>query len=194
MIKYDYPDYAASRLVGTVVTYKGDPVLVENILSDGISHLQDLKSGDMLVVDMNDLDTTPVPLGFVNKNKTCVYICRSPKRNDWKQGMRYENIVSITNLGRSALNGISYKEISSTIMGKFPSLSTCFKNVSTGKHNKQAFSRDFCFCYLQEDVGKPTVSVEYGGFGVVGTYSEEGFNLSQKYKYLKERLEEYVGK
>lgn len=194
MVKYDTPDYAASRLVGTVVMYKDCPVHVENIRSSGLACVQDVRTGYDFEVDMSELDTTPVQLGYVNVGKSCVYVCRSPKRQDWKQGMRYENISAVSNMSKVPFNRITYKDISNTILNKFPKLPTCYKNVSTGKYNKQAFCRDFCLSFVVDDTGIPQVHLEYGGFGVVGSYDGERFSLNEKYQYLKERLEDYDGK
>lgn len=189
-IEYDYPEYAGTRLIGTCVLLNNQVVYVENLDDNGVAYLRDIKADTTLQSNFKDLSVNSLKLGFINKNKTCYYVARKPKRNDWKQGVRYENIEVYDGVA-SIPRVISYKDLVQCLSNTYPRLVTCFVNVSTGKRIKQAFSRDFCLSFCSEDRGERCVLVEYSFLGVIGSYNGKSFKLDEQFKYLKERLMPY---
>lgn len=193
-MKYDYPDYAASRLVGTFVRVKAtnDIVIVTNVNDNFVCRVETLE-GDVLDIHIDHLNLKPPRLGYINRNNDCIYVVRMPKRQDWKQGSRYENLTAINDHG-SASTRFQYRDLVEMIKGSFPSVKECFKRVSTGKRTAMAFDYDFGFKYCEEDKGERCVYVLYGGMGIVGTYNGSQFKLDDQYKYLKERISVYESK
>lgn len=91
-ILYDSTDYAQSRLMDTVVRVNGNPVIVVGIADLAHIEVQTLIKSRRKTVTMQDLDLEPVELGYVNYNGCAIYASRKPKRQDWRQGLRYENM------------------------------------------------------------------------------------------------------
>lgn len=90
MYKDDY-QYAATRLIGTIVKYGGEPVEVVDF-ENGTVSIKNLVSDMCTEVDLSSLDLTPVKLGYVDIDGRIVYVARVPKREDWRQGLRNNNI------------------------------------------------------------------------------------------------------
>lgn len=181
-IKYDTVEYAASRLKGTVVRHKNIPVMVLDIANDGLATIETLVKGSVKSVNMHELDTTPVPLGYVNYKGNAFYVCRMPKRHDWKQGFRWDNSTILKSglIGRIPMNAVAL-----TIYGKYPNLQNSLTRVREGKVSAMAWCRDFCFRKLDD-----CIAIEYMGEHTIGTVSAGGVpQLHGKYSYLKERLQ-----
>lgn len=190
-MKYDLADYAASRLVGTLVRYAdtNDLALVADINDEFICSLQKL-NGDSDHVHIERLNLKPPRLGYINRNNDCLYLTRVPKRQDWKQGLRYENML-IVNDHNSQSSQYRYSDMVEMVKGNYPSISECFKKVSSGKRIAMAFDYDFGLSFCAEDKGEVCVNLLYGGVGIVGTFNGNVFKLDEQYKYLKERISIY---
>lgn len=143
---YDTAEYAASRLVETIIMYDGEPVLVRSVgmMDDQISvrctRLLD-EEDKLMDVYLDDCDINPVSLGYVNHKKTAHYIMRAPMRRDWRQGLRMLNIVDSEG---ASPRGIPYRTIAHTIMGSYPTFKSSLERLN-GKDKilRMAFSRDF---------------------------------------------------
>lgn len=142
---YDTVEYAASRLVETIIMYQGDPIMVrrvgyigspENITIEGTS----LINSTEYQVKLEDCDINPVSLGYVNFNKTATYISRAPMRRDWRQGLRMLNIMDVE--GRNP-RLIPYRVIANTIMGRYPSFKNSLDSLNSNKAERVAYCRDF---------------------------------------------------
>lgn len=186
-MKYDIPNYAESRLNGTVVmdTKAGKPVLVKGIDDDWQCTVMSITGGDDYEVEYAHLDVTPVKLGYVNIDSRpydALYLVRMPKRNDWRQGLRRENMIVLSkNLDSGR---VPFKYLSNCILGEYPTFEAvveCFvKNA--GKFISMAWCRDFCL-YTGGKVLYRTIHV--------GDYSvDSGVVLLDEYTYLQEVLNE----
>jgi hypothetical protein len=147
MLLYDDFNYAAGRLIGTVVLYKKRPVLINDMAGNNV-HFQDILTGKTNIVHWsNDFDLTPVPLGHTNFNGHAYYVARIPMRKDWKQGLRTGNMRGIavgTDVGVDpGMVGIPYSEIGRTIIGDFPPIKNVITNMQSPGVKSQAFSRAF---------------------------------------------------
>lgn len=142
---YDTAEYAASRLVETIILYDGQPVMVNTVGITGgeitlvVTSL--LEDSDPFLVYLKDCDINPVSLGYVNHKKRSYYIMRAPMRRDWRQGLRMLNIVDAEGQNPRL---IPYRTIAQTIMGKFPSFKSSLERLNgKEKIEQMAFNRDF---------------------------------------------------
>jgi hypothetical protein len=97
MLYDDNIEYAKKRLCNTLVRLKdGSPFFVIKILSDESKEktcVGYVAGNFVQTCSTNDLDLTPVPLGFVNFVSDCSYAKRRPMRRDWKQGLSMNSLV-----------------------------------------------------------------------------------------------------
>lgn len=166
-------EYAATRLHGTLVRLKdGSPVTVLDVEGCDEVVVRGITSRKNSTVRLDDLDCTPVPLGFVNNRNGATFLSRVPKRRDWRQGMRRENTSRI---GYGETSSVGIKR---TIEGKYPRLSAAIKRKSplTAWHRHWAVSN--------------TGQVFYKTRGVVGKVVDGAVQLDDKWFYLKEYLDE----
>jgi len=170
-------EYANSRLAETVVTHNERPFFVYNV-RDGVANGYYLDHPANCTVDAKELDTIPVKLGYANFNGKCYYLTRVPKRRDWRQGLRRENMYSIPSQGIRVLD---WRVIGQTILGKYPTFKKCVQVARTGK--QLAWHRQWALS---------GVGVLYRG-ELVGRVDEEGnITLDKEFNYLKEALAEVL--
>ena len=180
-MRYDTDDYARSRLLHTIVLHEGKPVEVGHI-EGGKAILQHLKDGTTVNVQLSEIDLTPIRLGYFNHGGDAHYLKRLPKRNDWRQGLRGNNV----NMPRLLNTGVI-----ELCKGTYPSFEEACDMVEDG-HDCVAFSRQFA-------IGSDG-DLEYRGSFLVGHTKEgdvvggvcrlETPVLVDKYKYLAEALKE----
>lgn len=115
MQSYNEVEYAKTRLLETIVSYKGLPVLVESIDSSGLVEFKYIKDLRESSCSLNELDINPLPLGYCNYNRYAFYLTRMPMRQDWKQGLRNRNILIAD---RGARFDFPYEVLHSTIVGE----------------------------------------------------------------------------
>lgn len=143
---YDTAEYAASRLVDTIITHQGEPILVrsvgmiDNEIAIRFNSLLD-DEDDVREAYLSDCDLNPVSLGYVNHKKDSHYIMRAPMRRDWRQGLRMLNIIDPEGNSPRLL---PYRVIAQTIMGRFPTFQSTLERLN-GKEKiiRMAYSRDF---------------------------------------------------
>lgn len=172
--------YARTRLIETVVRVKKDntPVMIHDVTRTKVV-CSALSDGDTLInLKLDDLDVKPVNLGYLNYNGVASYIVRVPKRRDWRQGMRYGNIKSLS--GISAQH-IPLKYYDHVIRGEYPSLDKVIKSSKTVKdsiawHKHWALDR--------------SGQVLYKGTNIVGKLIEGQILLNEHRQYLREYLDE----
>jgi len=171
--------YANNRLHGTQVTFKKDGsfVHIDHIDEDGICRVLMLDgSGKEHRVSIDELDLHPVSLGFVNHRGGVSYVCRVPKRGDYRQGLRREN-------SKSMIGGYPpWEAISKTVTNNFPSFNMAFSEAK-----KSGLSRAWCRHWA---IG-PQGELIYRYHGVVGSITENKEPaLKNSFMYLKEYLNE----
>ena len=130
---YDTAEYASSRLQDTIVKYGGRAVSVCRVEEDLTCVIRRLGTIETHVVPLSELDLTPIRLGYVNFERGSYYLQRVPKRNDWRQGLRNNNVN----------HGILLEPcLSELLEGIYPSLGECVDATESG-HDEKAFSRFF---------------------------------------------------
>lgn len=182
----DY-SYASTRLRDTVVLdLDGAPLYISDITQEGGivgGYLGDLSYCippiDHLNLHLDDVDTSPFKLGYINQGGRAQFAERTPTRY-YKQGMNRNNVHSDANIYGAGVR--------KTIVGEYPSLSECMELVSCGEKLSWAFSRNFCvsggeelnLLFRDEVVGKCLV---LGERDVIPQLSEE-------FNFLSEMLQE----
>lgn len=138
----------------TIVMYGGWPVRVlscDTVDRVHVLNTRSLSTGADRTVPVTHkmFDFTPVSLGMVNSDKTCLFLARRALRR-YKQGlsresMLYKNITDPTdaflNL-RDAIRGLESKFLVNCIKGRYPSLPETLEMVNKGVES-QAFNRVF---------------------------------------------------
>lgn len=190
MILYDDREYANQKLLHTIVRHGGVPVTILEIRGREVT-VQHLKDERVNVVRYDELDITPVPLGYMNTREDTIFTCRRPMRNDWRQGLRSQTLVGID--GRSCpFDNIS---LHNTIMGIYPTFRQAVeyfgenlnsKNPFTAVRvkDKTAFNRDFAL--------KRNGNIEYKGVMIIGTVHNGRPIVNEKCLWINETLEQVV--
>jgi hypothetical protein len=183
MNHYTNQVYAAGRLEGTVVnTVDGEPVYIENVKEDEYV-IRSLSLLQLKRVKPNQIDLTPVKLGWCNVDGTAYYLSRVPVRK-WKQGLHPENIAvdGVHKFGASLPFELVSLGLHNTIKGVYPSYQGLVKNGVP--HKKAAFHRSWAMDYNK--------SLWYKG-RIVGSIvgGIPHFNASES--YLRGDFERQVG-
>lgn len=175
---YEEADYANSRLAGTIVRLKGIPILVERIVGDKAWYHK-LSNTELKACKLNDLDINPVPLGYANTLFGATYVTRTPMRQDWRQGLRRQTIRTIPERIE-----VDFASLERTIMGVYPTLKECQKQLAADPFGVQtmAFSRSFAV--------DRTDQLYYKGRFNIGKVGLFGYNLADKFDWLRETVEE----
>lgn len=181
MLPYIEPDYARTRLIETIVMYKGRPVTVADVALNGDCTVRYLTDREYFVCQLGELDINPVPLGYLNTMKFATYLTRIPMRQDWRQGLRNR---TMRHNHADAQDPPANKFLEACILGQYPSLGDCFsifrRRVATVS---VAFSRNFAV--LQN------ATLQYKGRWIVGDINPKGnYNLLPKFDWVRENLEE----
>tara|TARA_R110002049_G_scaffold119_6_gene757 strand:- start:1690 stop:2247 length:558 start_codon:yes stop_codon:yes gene_type:complete len=177
----DY-EYAGTRLVDSWVRYKDDLVRVRHIRNDsGECTIQNFLGEDFLV-NLEELDITPIPLGYVNYKSISSYIARMPTRH-YRQGIRPQNIKG----GQGVLAEIT-KEIVQTMLGIFPSIDQCIESIVNEESKSKAFCRQFSLCLDEKE--KIVAHYKDREVGIVD-YKKALINLKPDFLYLSDVLGDY---
>lgn len=184
LLRYDTAEYAGNRLNESIVTHKDQPV---RVLACGggenkriVVSVEYLNTGNKSKIPLEDIDLTPVKLGFVNTNRGIGYLARISLRKDWKQGLRMNNLRSCFGVGIDDLRDIDLYRV---IKGKYPSFNTALENtVCDGI--PRAFSRNFAIAIVND-----TPSLFYKWAGIVGTIENGRPKIATEFEYLLQELE-----
>lgn len=175
--------YAISRLEGTIVRHGNVPVIVEGweeeAEKDGMFYVRELGKDQNKLVKFEELNLTPVPLGYVNFAGRANYMVRKPMRNDWRQGMRASNCTTLNGM---PTNRIPYEEVGKTILNQYPSLEKAIEMVR--RVHSVAFHREWAVFH--------SGTVYYKGKKKVGFIDNGKVVLNEEYTYLAEALSEVV--
>jgi hypothetical protein len=132
----DY-EYASTRLVGTIVKLDNMFVHVYNVTGDGeVSYRPVEVMGDGLQEDychVDDLDLSPVRLGYINNVRTSQYIKRCPIRQ-YRQGLRVRNM-------RSRVPMDVNKAWDILVTNKYPSVTYCLDTLVNRESTSKAFHK-----------------------------------------------------
>lgn len=139
----DNLEYAAKRLDMTLIRKaNGNPFFVHGTSKAGARVYcvgVDQVTQESSEIFLDDLDLTPVPLGFFNISGKMAFACRKPMRKDWHQGLSNNSLV----LYGADKRDFNFGALTNTIMNKFPSFGEALAYVDKTKNRSMAFSRDF---------------------------------------------------
>ena len=181
MKRFDNDHDVGMRLRKSVIRVGRLPVWVERI--EGIPgewelHVVPLDGGlpFCVMLEENDVDLTPVPLGYVNLGDRVAYVQRIPARK-YKQGLNNENFW-----GDVDLRG---NDLANCILGKYPTYAKAIETVIRMQCDV-AFSRHWAVAHQGH-------RIMYRGRDV-GHYKEDGkVELSPGNEHLIECLQEAGG-
>jgi hypothetical protein len=173
---YDTGEYAASRLVGTVVMVKRRPVYVERIDYNKTVHgLTFDKKRHTIRCKLSELSVLSLDLGFYNYNGSAYYMSRKALRHDWRQGLRPNNVMSIP-----IMNDIRHIDIAKCMLHRYPTFAQAVARVSNNDYSC-AWSKDFCVTNR---------NVIRWKLYEVGTIGGEKIVLNGNFKFLNKLLRE----
>lgn len=161
-------EYANSRLTETVVKLEDEPVYVYAVKRGMLVDYAPIREiNNIKKCQVDDLDLKPVKLGYLNHVRGLNYLMRMPKRNDWRQGLRFGNF---TGLGFDVRH-LRYEDLYDVIKGNYQSFEQAIKALKSKAVRGQAWSRDWaivendCLAYKGRPVGalidgKPVLTTE----------------------------------
>ena len=114
-----------NQLSDTIVRLKeGEPVMIMGVSGND----RDIIASYLLLKDMaegackvEDLDLSPVPLGYVNAHGRSYYCVRQPRRR-WKHGLDNGSLKTINSPNRFRADGETYPALASTIKRDYPTM------------------------------------------------------------------------
>jgi hypothetical protein len=177
-------EYADSRVTNTIVMHEGRPVTVVELApsSEGaMATVLDLLNSNRIVTRLDGLDLCPPKIGYVNYGGVASYVCRMPKRRDYKQGTRMQNLVSHCGL---PINSIAAAQLYSPIVGDYPDFTTCIQSVgpdSGTKNHSMAWHNDWALSVSGD------ITYKFGN--VVGSLKDSEPKLLPQFKHLQKVLQ-----
>ncbi len=169
--------YAQTRLVGSIVRHGESPVMVHDVGSSGAVVTELGRDDKPFKVKLEELNVKPVSLGFSNAEGEASYICRVPKRRDWRQGVRTNSMKSFG----LPPQVVGYAAISKTIRNVYPNYDSCLRRVRE-RGGSWAWHRHWALTGNSE--------VLYKCRQVVGSITSGQPVLDEKFQHLQEYLEE----
>lgn len=173
-------EYANSRLMETVVKLEGEPVYVANVVRGMLATYCSIKDMHQFkTCPVDDLDLKPVKLGYLNHPARGLnYLMRIPKRNDWRQGLRFGNF---TGLGFDVRH-LRYEDLYDVIKGNYSTYAQALAAIKGKKVGSQAWCREWAM------IGALLV---YKGTPVGKIIAGKPV-LDEQNHYLREALEEVL--
>lgn len=152
MLLYNERPYANERLADTIVRARiNDRLKAVMVMAirydDGLTTVRVLSTRNVEDIQYEQLDITPVPLGYVNHPKVgCGYVCRRPMRQDWRQGLRAKSFICIDGFW-GPMTDVPLKQLADCIENEYPSLDKVIgktiNNPNLEPDLGMAFHRDF---------------------------------------------------
>jgi len=190
MAKKDFYDvnHANLRLSGTIVRLGGLPIYISEVYDDWsvrakyLLSYKDLRIPNLL--NSEQLDISPVPLGFCQMEESASYLMRIPRRRT-KQGLSEDSINSHDAPRNSIMESKAYSQsLGNTIINKYPPLKAALKMLGKG-FNSVGIARNWAL-YHQGT----RILLLYKYHGQVGELANGVFSLTEEYRYLQESLDE----
>lgn len=183
--RYDHPADAQQQLDHTVIMSEKGGVYLR-CQHNWEYEVQYLRSGDIEIKDIREIGLTfePIELGYVNHYGGLSYIVRHPYRM-WKQGITYDNIKAVRGHIHEGL--LTHSSFNDTFLGTYPTPQEAYKRaMDTGE--AVAFHRDFALTFDEY----PRMELEYKGKVIGSMNKDRDFEVSDKFHYVKELLEEVL--
>jgi len=192
--------YGWDRLGNTVATVAGQPAWISRVDCDDntgdtyvLSH--SLKHYVESMNPLEDLDPTPVHIGFVNDFKgsgQTDYISRNPFRQ-WKQGLRPQNLVNMSYGFRSVstkdVDSISFKN---SYLNIYPSVSLCAESITCGESESIAFHKEYKLHRWGDIIHIVNKTFSVGMYNI-NKINNGDITLTKEYAFLEDELEEILG-
>ena len=186
MMRYESEADVKLRLHSSLVRkLDGVPVYVQAVESRNEVVVHNCQSGRKERITIDQLNLTPVPLGYVESDDEVFYVTRKPTRR-YKQGLTTENMV-VKDVMRNSFTRLSVndKGLCKAIMGNYPAVEEAFQECRAGKRIVP-FSREWAVANYKEDL-----CVMHKGV-VVGYVGDDNVMLSPDKYFLKESLMEVL--
>ena len=180
--------YASTRLTGTILCRGSNPLMIREVGPDMMVVAETVITKKIRTFPMSELSLRSPDLGMVNTGRGVAYLARKPMRNDWRQGVRRNNISDLT--GSSE---VTDKLIYRAIKGRFPSLVDAIDDtMSSGV--AVAFHRHWAVRYNER---LRVFQLVYKWHGVAGNIAEDTHEVSLRdngylFTHLKEALEDVI--
>lgn len=194
MLGSDYgndSNYAHTRISGTIVMYNGQPVYVDQVLTSEetkkptavVRWLSPNQHQASFIVDLSNLEVCTPPLGYANYEGMASYITRKPMRNDWRQGIRHNNLLSVYGYD---IGSLPTEALYPLLINEYPKYKDCLKFLEedTGNRHSQAWAKDWAINISGE--------LLYRFGNVVGTIKNGEPILEEKFNYLSDSLLESI--
>jgi hypothetical protein len=157
----------------------GTPVVVKSVSEDMEVIVSVVLEGDVKKVSLDDLDLSPVPLGWCNLTEHgAYYLARVAMRKDWKQGLREGNYAIMFPKGRtSSKSGVGTSNAALCVSGS--TLVTYDTALAYAKKGySKAFHREWAFIK----------GALYHKWNHVGTLVDGNIEWLPQYSYLESRF------
>lgn len=191
-------DHARNYLNGSIIRLAGSPIYVMDVTRNNRKFFLSYVDTDDLYVNRyfkqvalsdQDVDLSPLPLGYVNGDVSTAYLCRSPRRA-WKvgltqRGMRYWWMRYDEGIGTEI---IWRKGFVNAVKNIYPSIDEATNRVIDFRSGcGQAFHRRFSVVHSPHKIA----SIHYKWFpDAVGTFDGTNVVLNDAWSFLRETLEE----
>lgn len=144
MKNYTNIEYARGRLVGTIVRVGGKAAHIDELTKTTVKYT-DFIEGRAALAKIDEMDITPVPLGYCNTMGLSTYLVRYPVRQDWKQGLRHKTLKTIGPKElRITSDMIPWVDVFKTINGMYPKFLEVVKHLHDDRGlRSEAYCRDF---------------------------------------------------
>lgn len=183
-MKYDSVHDAGLYLTGTVVKYQGKAAYVAEILNNMTAEVYVGQNGRMTMIPVNELDLTPIKLGYVinQKSGNAIYVERKPARQ-WRQGIS-TGVCGIRspkagdyldlNIGGSTVNKL--------VAGRYP---TIFKALRVAKKKRKEIP-------FSKNMAIDRYSIIRYKTLVVGNLIGKRITMHPNFSYLDDVAQEYM--
>ena len=176
--------YANEKLGGSVVSKDGWPVYIDHV--SGIGEVAYRKLGAMKwqTCKLQELDLSPIKLGYVNYRDSAQYLVRMPARV-YRQGVR-ENTCRAKENNRWMRIRLFDGGMANTAMGIYPSIDVCLDDITNDDVTGRAFSRIFA---IRKQRNNLSLQYKERRVGLVNSDNGE-MSLAPEFCYLQEALNE----
>jgi len=173
---YDTGQYAGTRINHTVVLLKRQPVYVQQVTHNKLVVGTTLGRGAHKVKkDLSSFNLTDYHLGYFNSGGTAYYMSRKAMRNDWRQGLRENNVKCVP-----SKYDLCVEDIAKCLRQRHPTLSVALTDIGNGAESC-AWCSDFCVTSEQVIQWKSHA---------VGHVEDDTITLDSKFKFLAKLVKE----
>lgn len=178
---------ARERLPGSYISLSDlTPIYVADVDSGGGVEYRVSGGNEFKVGNLEEMNFSPIQLGYVNSAGSVGYICRMPSRH-WRHGVRNNTVYIRNNTG--ARVSLDDPGLVNTSRGVFPSLDEAMDLVENGEARYTAFSRHYAIGHYRQGLSLFRKTTLVGKVSLVG--QSPTLELSDRYGFLSDELKEY---